>query len=168
VFGMVIEICLDKQENNTNTNQYQRRTAMLVRFAPVTNLVDEIDSMFNTAVPFPNIRQYERRNRFAGISMSDSGEQVTITVELPGVAKQDVSVNVNNGVLSIKAERKRPELKEKEQWVRNEITYGTFERSMQLPYSVDVEKIAAVQENGILSVVLPKHENAKPKQITIR
>lgn len=141
---------------------------MLVRFAPVPDLVHEIDSIFNAAVPFPVIRQFERRNRFAGISMSDSGEQVTINVELPGVAKQDVVVNIKEGILSIKAERKRPELQEKEQWVRNEISYGTFDRTIQLPYSVDVEKISAVHENGILTVVLPKHENAKPKQITIR
>jgi HSP20 family protein len=142
---------------------------MLVRFAPVSNIVDEIDSIFNTRVaPFPFVKQIERNNRFAGVSMRDSGDQVTITVELPGVDKKDVAVNVNDGHLVITAERKRPELKEQEQWIRNEMTYGTFERRIELPYTVDVEKVSAVQENGILSVVLPKHEMAKPKQITIR
>lgn len=142
---------------------------MLVRFAPVSNIVDEIDSIFNTRVaPFPFVKPIERKNRFAGVSMRDSGDQVTITVELPGVEKKNVSVNVNDGHLVITAERKRPELKEQEQWIRNEISYGTFERRIELPYTVDVEKVSAVQENGILSIVLPKHEMAKPKQITIR
>ena len=63
---------------------------------------------------------------------------------------------------------KQPELKDQEQWIRNEISYGTFERSISLPYSVDVEKTSATRENGVLRIVLPKHENAKPKHISIR
>jgi len=100
--------------------------------------------------------------------MNDTGEQVQVNVELPGVAKEDIKVNVHDGVLTISGERKQPELKENEQWIRNEISYGTFERSINLPYSVDVEKVSATQENGVLCIVLPKHENAKPKQISIR
>jgi len=138
---------------------------MLVRFTPVSNIVDEIDSIFSAAVaPFPMMQ----KNRFAGVTMKDSGDDIMITMELPGIAKQDVSISVNDGQLMISAERKRPELLEQEQWIRNEITYGKIERTIELPYSVDVEKVSAVHENGILSVVLPKHENAKPKQITIR
>lgn len=139
---------------------------MLVRFKPVSNIFDDIDTIINSSlVSYPGI---QRTNRFTGISMKDSGEQVQVNVELPGVAKENVKVNVNDGVLTISAERKQPELKENEQWIRNEISYGTFERSITLPYSVDVEKISAVHENGILRIVLPKHENAKPKQISIR
>lgn len=142
---------------------------MLVRFQPVSNIFDEIDTLINsTMVPFPSTGTFERRNRFTGVTVKDTGEQVHVTVELPGVSKQDVSVNVNNGVLTISGERKQPEKKENEQWLRNEISYGKFERSITLPYSVDVEKVSASQENGILSIILPKHENAKPKQISIR
>lgn len=142
---------------------------MLVRFTSVPNIVDEIDSIFNSAVaPFPLMKQLERKNRFAGVSMRDTGDQVNISVELPGVHKQDVSVGIKDGLLTITAERKRPELKENEQWLRNELNYGKIERAIELPYTVDVEKVTAVHENGILSIVLPKHEAAKPKQITIR
>ena len=77
-------------------------------------------------------------------------------------------MKVNDGVLTISAERKQPELQEHEQWIRNEIPYGKIERTINLPYSVDVEKVSASHENGILQIVLPKHENAKPKQISIR
>jgi HSP20 family protein len=139
---------------------------MLVRFKPVSNIFDDIDSIINSSlVSYPGI---QRTNRFTGISMKDSGEQVQVNVELPGVAKENVRVNVDDGVLTISAERKQPALKENEQWIRNEVSYGTFERSITLPYSVDVEKVSAVHENGVLSIVLPKHENAKPKQISIR
>jgi HSP20 family protein len=142
---------------------------MLVRFTPVPGIVNEIDSIFNSALTqFPLVKHVDRANRFAGVSMNDSGEQITVSIELPGVLKQNVSVSVNDGLLTITAERKKPELKENEQWLRNEMTYGTIERTIELPYTVDVEKVSAVHENGILSVILPKHEMAKPKQITIR
>jgi HSP20 family protein len=57
-------------------------------------------------------------------------------------------VNVNNDVLTISGERKAPERKENEQYIRNEISYGKFERTISLPYPVDVEKVMASQENG--------------------
>lgn len=140
---------------------------MLVRLAPMPNIIREFDSLFNAAVPFPAVRRFEPR-RFSGLSVSENGEQVTVRMELPGVQKEQVSVNVREGYLSITAERKRPELKEQEQWLRNEMTYGTIERSIELPCAVDVDKVTAQHENGILTVVLPKHELAKPKQITVR
>ncbi|MFA5833640.1 MAG: Hsp20/alpha crystallin family protein [Bacteroidota bacterium] len=142
---------------------------MLVRFQPVSNIFDEINTIINSSlVPFPAINDMKRYSRFGGVSMKENGEQVHVSVELPGIAKQDVKVNVNDGILTISAERKQPELKEQEQWLRNEIAYGKYERSIELPYSVDVEKVSAAHENGILSIILPKHENAKPKQISIR
>jgi len=150
----------------TNNKNLKRRKAMLVRFKPVASIFDDIDSIINSSlVSYPAAH---RTNRVSNISMNDTGEQVHVNVELPGVAKEDVKVNVHDGVLTISAERKQPELKENEQWIKNEISYGTFERSINLPYSVDVEKVSATQENGVLRIVLPKHENAKPKQISIR
>ena len=142
---------------------------MLVRFQPVTNLLDEIDSLINsTVVPFPLINKMSSPGRIGGVSMKENGDTVQVTVDLPGVAKQDVAVKVHDGVLSISAERNQPELQEQEQWIRNEIAYGKIERTINLPYSVDVEKVSASHENGVLKISLPKHENAKPKQISIR
>ncbi|MFA6468838.1 MAG: Hsp20/alpha crystallin family protein [Bacteroidota bacterium] len=141
---------------------------MVVRFQPLANIFDEIDSIFNPqAVSYPAI-QWMNRRRFADISVKESGEQVHVYAELPGVAKEDVAVNINDGTLVISADRKQPELKENEQWIRNEVSYGKIERTIQLPYSVDLEKVTATHEQGILHIVLPKHENAKPKQISIR
>ncbi len=142
---------------------------MLVKFKPFTSIFDEIDSMINAnAVSIPAADYSVRSGRFGAMSMKDSGDQVTIRVELPGVDKSNVALKLNDGALTISAERKEPALGNNEQWIRNEISYGTYERSIRLPYSVEAEKVTAVQENGILSVVLPKHENAKPKQIAIK
>jgi HSP20 family protein len=142
---------------------------MVVRFHPAASIFDEIDTILNSAIVPGRMGRYtDRVNRSAVLSVKDTGEQMQVYLEIPGVEKQDVSVNVNNDVLTIAGERKQPVKKENEQWIRNEITYGKFERTIPLPYSVDVEKVSASVQDGILTVILPKHENAKPKQISIR
>jgi len=139
---------------------------MLVRYQSIPSLFDDIDELFNVTLPaFNRVRPFYP-NR--GVSVKDSGDALNVVVELPGVAKEDVKVTLHDDVLTVAAERKQPELKENEQWVRNEISYGKFERSINLPYPVVAEKISATHENGILTVSLPKAEEAKPKQISIK
>ncbi len=137
---------------------------MLVRYKTFPSLFD-IDELLNTSIPVLNRLNVVEPMR--GVAVKDSGDAVNVIVELPGVAKEDVKVTLHDGVLTVTAERKQPELKEKEQWVRNEISYGKFERSINLPYQVVAEKVAATHENGILRITLPKAEDAKPKQISI-
>ena len=139
---------------------------MLVRAHSIPSLFGDIDELFSTA--FPVTHPYQRSNTVSGVTMKDAGESVDVTFDLPGIAKSDVKVTLHDGVLTVAAERKRPELRENEQWIRNEIRYGKFERSVNLPYAVAEEKISAVHENGLLRVTLPKAEEAKPKQIVIR
>ena len=138
---------------------------MLVRYKTFPSLFD-IDEIFNTSIPGLNRLSIVESMR--GFAVKDAGDAVNVLVELPGVAKEDVKVTLHDDVLTVSAERKQPELKEKEQWVRNEISYGKFERSINLPYPVVAERVAATHENGILRITLPKAEEAKPKQIFIR
>ena len=139
---------------------------MLVRAQSIPALFGDIDELFSTA--FPVTHSFQRFNTVSGVTMKDTGESVDVTFDLPGIVKSDVKVTLHDGVLTVAAERKRPELRENEQWLRNEIRYGKFERSVNLPYPVAEEKISAVHENGLLRVTLPKAEEAKPKQIVIR
>ena len=139
---------------------------MLVRAQSIPSLFGDIDELFSTA--FPVTHRYQRYTTAPGVSIKDAGESVDVTFDLPGIAKSDVKVTLHDGVLTVAAERKRPELQENEQWIRNEIRYGKFERSVNLPYPVAEEKISAVHENGLLRVTLPKAEEAKPKHIVIR
>lgn len=139
---------------------------MLVRYKTIPSLFHEIDQLFTTGNPVYKSLQFS--NPTNGIDMKDSGDAITIIAELPGISKDMVSVTLHDNVLSIVAERKKPGLTEKEQWIRNEIAYGKFERTIDLPYPVISEKIIATHENGLLRIVLPKAEEAKPKQISIR
>ena len=88
-----------------------------------------------------------------------------VHAELPGVEKDDVQVSIENGVLTIKGEKKTRSEDTKHH--RVECVYGSFMRSFTLPQDADMEKVEAAYKNGILSLTIPKQEHAKPKQIEV-
>jgi HSP20 family protein len=89
-----------------------------------------------------------------------------VKTELPGVEKDDVKVHINNGLLTIRGEKKRETKDEKQH--RVECAYGSFVRSFTLPQDVELEKVEAAYKNGILSLIIPKLEKAQPKQIEVK
>jgi HSP20 family protein len=97
-------------------------------------------------------------------------EGLYVTVELPGMNSEDVSVSVENGILSISGEKKqeREEGDAESNYHLVERRYGKFERTFRLPRSVDSDKVKAKFENGLLNIDLPKSEKAKKKLIAIK
>lgn len=139
---------------------------MLLHYRTIPSLLSDIDTIFDTAFPVRRSPSYTAVP--SALSMKDAGDALTVTLALPGVAKEDVKVTLHDGLLTVSAERRAPELKENERWLRNEIGYGRTERSVALPYPVVTEKVTAAHENGVLRIVLPKADEVKPKQIAIR
>jgi len=92
---------------------------------------------------------------------------LVLKAELPGIDPKDVDVRVENNVLTLQGERKFESEVKREEYHRVERAYGTFSRSFTLPNVVDTDKIKAEFKDGLLRVVLPKREEAKPKQISI-
>jgi HSP20 family protein len=92
---------------------------------------------------------------------------IVLTAELPGVDPKDVDIRVENNVLTLRGERKWSDEVQRESYHRVERAYGSFARSFTLPNVVNTEKIKADFEDGMLKLVLPKREEAKPKQISI-
>lgn len=91
-----------------------------------------------------------------------------VEAELPGFSMNDLEILVTGGnQLTIKGERK-PVTPDKGVWHRQERGYGSFVRTLTLPYSVDPDKVEARLEHGILSIHLPKHESAKPRKIAVK
>ncbi len=101
------------------------------------------------------------------VDVYEKDGKVVIKAELPGLEKKDISLDVNNGVLTLKGERRHEEEVKEEKFYRKEITSGKFVRSFALPADVEVEKIAAEFKDGILSIEVPKPEGSRPKQITV-
>jgi HSP20 family protein len=92
---------------------------------------------------------------------------IVLKAELPGIDPKDVDIRLENNVLTLRGERKVDNEVKRESFHRIERAYGTFARSFTLPSTVDQQSIKADYKDGVLKVVLPKREEAKPKQITI-
>jgi len=94
-------------------------------------------------------------------------DTIRLVAELPGVKPEDVKISLENNVLTLRGEKKKEEERQDDKAYRFERTYGMFERSFTLPVTVDANKIVAKFESGLLTVLLPKVEAAKPRQITV-
>jgi HSP20 family protein len=102
------------------------------------------------------------------IDVAEDEKQYVITAELPGVKKNDVSIELEAGVLTIHGEKKseREEKKEKRHWV--ERSYGSFTRSLSLPSDALTDRVEASFADGVLTVTIPKSEAAKARAIAIK
>ncbi len=95
-------------------------------------------------------------------------EAVSLRFELAGVEPKDVDIRFENGVLTLRGERKLEQEDKRDNYHRVELSYGTFTRSFSLPGTIDAEKIKAESKNGVLTVQLPKKPEAKPKSIQVK
>ena len=102
------------------------------------------------------------------VDVIEHEDSFDLTLDLPGIKKEDLTITVKEGILYLAGERKRPEQDENENFHHYyERTYGTFERSFKLPDHVDGDKIKASFADGELHVGVPKLEKAKPRTIKI-
>ena len=101
------------------------------------------------------------------VDIHESEEGFSVTADLPGVNKEDIKIDLKNNTLTISGEKKFEEKTPKENYIRIERSYGKFVRSFSMPNNIDSGKIKATFKDGTLELIIPKKEEAKPKQITI-
>ncbi len=97
----------------------------------------------------------------------ENKDDIRVVAELPGLTSDSVNIMFNDGILTIAGKREAPSEVREMSAVRRERSQGDFEKIIEIPVKVESDKISASFENGILTVVLPKAEEAKPRQITI-
>jgi HSP20 family protein len=97
----------------------------------------------------------------------NGAHELILKAELPDMAREDIDINIDNFVLTIKGEKKFAGEVKEEQFHHVERRYGTFSRSFSLPQTVDTGKVGAEYKNGVLTVRLPLREEAKPRQIKV-
>jgi len=102
------------------------------------------------------------------VDIAEDEKAYIIKAELPEVAKEDVKVTMERGVLTISGERKLEKEEKGKKFHRIERAYGHFARSFNLPEDVDVANITATQKNGVLTVVVPKAPQSTPRQIDVK
>lgn len=134
-------------------------------YGDLLGLEQEIENLF---LGFPSPVRYVEGPSVPAMNIADSGNEVTVTLDLPGVKKEDVKISKRDNLLTISGERKRASVPDGAKWLRNETTAGIFTRTLELPSRVNGEQISAELHDGVLRIVLPKMEDAKPREITVR
>ena len=145
----------------------------LIRFKPesaavpsVTAPVDLLGDFMNLQLPFFPMEKAGTNQWSPALDVFDDKDTFTVTLEAPGLKKEDFEISWHDGVLSIAGERKEQNSCERTCF-RRERFYGRFSRSVSLPADVQADKINAAYKDGVLTVTLPKAEQAKPKQIEV-
>jgi HSP20 family protein len=101
------------------------------------------------------------------VDITEEKDRILVKADLPGMRQEEISVEVSDGVLTIKGERKRETESKEGKTYRVERSYGSFLRSFTLPAGVDAAKVNAAYKNGVLEVTLPKLAEAKAQQIKV-
>ncbi|ABK43859.1 heat shock protein Hsp20 [Magnetococcus marinus MC-1] len=141
--------------------------AALMEYDPFRNvrtLQNEINRLFDHNWEEPNGQMAKWPMR---VDIREDENQIMIKADLPGMTQQDISVDVDNGTLTISGERKFDDEQNRDGYHRIERAYGRFSRSFQLPNTTDTGNIAAKYQNGVLEVTLPKLDEAKPRSIQV-
>jgi len=111
--------------------------------------------------------EVSNRNWVPPVDIQETEEGYRLQAELPGLTKEDIDITLENNVLRLSGERKFERDVKKESFHRVERTYGTFSRAFSLPQQVNAEGVRAGFENGVLTILVPKAEQAKPRKISI-
>lgn len=135
-------------------------------FADFVDLRDEINRLFNHALIRPTPPASETLWTPA-VDVHVRDGNVVVKADLPGLSKDDIDISVQNNVLTLKGEKKHEKEVKEENYYCLERTFGTFQRTIELPSEVDSSKVKAAYKDGVLEIVLPQVETAKPKKIKV-
>ena len=139
----------------------------LIRWNPVRDLasveIDSLNRMFESAF---NADPMVRGGWMPTVDIYETAQKdVVVTVDLPGMKREDIKVTFENDVLTIEGERAKQF--DREQFHRVERGFGAFRRSFSLPTSVDAGKVSAAYQDGVLTITLPRREEARPRHIAV-
>ena len=137
-------------------------------FGRLSDLRAEIDRLFES----PLNELTRTANLLSGwtpaLDVFEDKDNFVVKAELPGMKKEDIDVRVENNILTIRGKKERKDEVKEDGYFRTERVYGAFSRSFSLPTTVEVSKIAAEYRDGVLTLRLPKAEEAKPRQIEVK
>jgi len=130
----------------------------------LTDLRDEIDRFFES----PLARTSEFLGWTPAFDVYEEKDNYVVKAELPGMKREDINVSIQGGDLVISGERKSETTNERAEVYRSERYFGKFQRAVSLPTTVSPANVRAEYKDGVLTITLPKSEEAKPKQIEVK
>ena len=131
----------------------------------LASLRDEVNRLFDFSWPSRDSGLFSGWS--PALDVFDDKDNLVVKVELPGLKKDEINLSLHDGVLTISGERKQEHEEKDGESFRSERYFGKFQRSVTLPTAVDAGKVNASYKDGVLTVDLPKAEEAKPKQIAV-
>ena len=130
----------------------------------VNRLQREMNRLFEDYYP----TRVRRAPSYPALNVWSNEEGLFVTAEVPGMHSEDIEISVVGDTLTLSGARKPEDLTEGGRYHRQERGYGSFNRSIQLPFLVDVAKVDATFRNGLLNVTLPRAEEDKPRKISVK
>lgn len=145
----------------------------LVRYEPwslLNQLHGDLDRLFGGRMgePSEEASSMATSDWAPAVDIKEDKDRYLIHADVPGVDPKDIEVNLENGVLTIKGERKSETEDEREGYKRVERVRGTFFRRFSLPDTADSDKVSAKSRDGVLEITIPKQEKASPRRITVK
>jgi HSP20 family protein len=131
-------------------------------FREMTNLQNHVNRLADS------LWSGQKESWVPAVDVFDTKDAVVLKAELPGMKVDDIQIEVDDNVLTIKGERSFTEKVDEERYYRVERRYGSFQRSLALPQGVRADDIHAAYEDGVLEVTVPKSEAEKPRRIEVR
>ena len=135
-------------------------------FDQLTNLRDEINRLFES--PVENGSSHVFNTWAPALDVFEDNDNLIVQAELPGMKKEDIEISLHDNAVTISGERKNEKKYENGKTSREERFFGRFTRSITMPKHVDGSRVKATYKDGLLTVTLPKAEEAKPRQIQIQ
>jgi HSP20 family protein len=134
------------------------------RWDPFQEFQREVGRLFESLDPFQSARQ---ALSYPPLNLYDAGDRYVLSAQLPGLTPADVDLSITGETLTVRGERKRAEGVKDDSYRRQERPTGRWARTITLPARVDSSQVGATFADGILTVSIPKAEDAKPRHITV-
>jgi HSP20 family protein len=136
-------------------------------FRGMGDIQTEVNRLFDNFVGRPATASAGERTWLPAVDMQETKDDVVLSFDIPGVTEKDVQVTIMGDLLTVRGERKFEREQSENSYHRVERLYGRFERTVQLPMMVQMDKVKASYRDGVLEVRLPKAEEVKPREIKI-
>lgn len=149
-------------------NKGEKQSDLGTMQSPIARLRQEMDDMFGRL--FGGSLDVPRVGAAWGprMDLAETEKEITVSAEIPGVRPGDIDVSVTGNILTIRGEKKGDKEERRADYHYVERQYGSFQRSIQLPVTVDAAKVDASFKDGVLTVSLAKHPEARPKRIPVK
>ena len=156
------------EKKSEKTGELQKHTSP---FAEMEQMFDDFfQRRFFAPSLMPRFKFPELTNISTSVDMFEDGNDLVIKADLPGIKKEEISVDFTDDIITISGEKKSEEKTERKDYYRVERSYGSFVRKLRLPVEIQTDKTNASFIDGVLEIRMPKNESKKPKaqKITVK